>query len=391
MGRRIIDTCIHHRWGADAELLPYFDPAWQGWVGKPGTLPGGAGMRKLMPTYRYSNPAGDDLESARPESVEPARPAASSPRFAAASAARPPGSSYPLLAEQVLERDGVERALLLFDRAMFAPATPNPFYAAALVRAINDWNVGEWLARDERLYGAVLVPDQTPDEAAAEVRRIGVHPQIAAVLLAAPSTGKLFGHPLYNPIYEAAAELDLTVVIHRGGDALPDTPTGPAGGPPATFAEYASAAPFALQSHVVSLITNGVLAKFPALRICVMGAGITWMAGLLRRAEQIYRELRREVPWVREPPSEYFRRQIRVGTYGLERNAGRLLDRLIDTDPSLVDLLVYGSGYPSWDTGSVEEIESLFPSAWQSQILFDNAERWFAWTAASAAASRPLR
>jgi predicted TIM-barrel fold metal-dependent hydrolase len=359
----VIDTCVHHRWTSEAELHPYLDPDWREYVGRPASLPGGKGMRRLAPSFRFSNPAGDDLATAHP------------PDGGA------PGSSVELVAEQLLDRDDVERALLLFDRGRYAASLPNPHLGAAVVAAINDWNIDRWLA-DERLYGAVLVSGHLPDRAAAEIRRVGTHPKMAAVLFASNALGQLAGHPIYDPIYEAAAELRLPVVLHRGLDALPDVASVPAGGPPATFADYQTIAPWAVINQVVSLIANGTLAKFPDLRVYVVGAGVMWIPGVLRRMELMIRSLRREVPWVTEPPSEYFERQVRVSTYGIERGAPEALARLFEGHPGLRDVLCHGSGYPSWDTNGADDLRELLPTEWHEAVLRGNAEAWFRWVPA---------
>jgi predicted TIM-barrel fold metal-dependent hydrolase len=353
--RPIIDTCVHHEWGSYAELLEYFDPDWRRYVGTPGTLPGGAGGRDFFPKFRYPNPAGDHLADG----------AATSPES---------------LADRHLGPGGVERALLVHDTlAMLTPATPNPFLAAAAVRAINDWTIGRWLSHDD-LYGTVLVPTQTPVDAAAEIRRVGSHPRMAAILLAASGTGKLLGHPLHDPIFEAAAELDLPVILHRGGDAVPDLATGVAGGPPSTFAEYSTLAPLAPMSHLFNLISNGVLGKYPNLRLYVAGAGVSWVPGLIRRMELAWKALRREVPWVQESPRETFRRQVRVSTYGIERDAGAdVVRRIAETYPDFEQLLCYGSGYPAWDTALADDVTRLFPAEWHDRLLFENAAEWFRW------------
>jgi predicted TIM-barrel fold metal-dependent hydrolase len=209
----VIDTCVHHRWEDELEVLEHLDQGWRGYVGTPKSLPGGAGMRQWVPRLQFANPAGEDLPDARDAT---GASLASSPQRLAAAAVEP---------------RGVERALLLFDRGMFVPAGPNPHLALAMTRAINDWNLDRWLSRDERLFGVVLVPCQTPEEGAAEIRRVGGHERIAAILLATAALGKTLGHPVYDPIFRAAVELGLPLVLHRGGDAVPDTPTGPAGGP----------------------------------------------------------------------------------------------------------------------------------------------------------------
>src|ERR1700736_1163307 len=122
----MIDTCIHHRWTAESEVHPYFEEGWRHYVGEPGSIAGVFGARRLVPRTRYNNPMGNDLREAEP------------------SDGTPPGSSFALLDEQVLRRNGVERALLLFDRAMFAGSHPNPFFATATIQAINDWNLDTW-------------------------------------------------------------------------------------------------------------------------------------------------------------------------------------------------------------------------------------------------------
>src|SRR3954469_16658384 len=65
----------------------------------------------------------------------------------------PPGSSYQLMREQLLDPYRVERGLLTFGAGTYVAANPNPYFAAELARAANDWSIDHWLSdRDERLY-----------------------------------------------------------------------------------------------------------------------------------------------------------------------------------------------------------------------------------------------
>ena len=110
--------------------------------------------------------------------------------------------------EQLLDPFRIERAVLQYGASGFIGALSNPYFATEIARAANDWSIDHWLSRDDsRLYGAVLVATQQPDEAAAEVRRVGAHPRMAEVLLASSGLGKPFGHPAYHAIYEAAVEM----------------------------------------------------------------------------------------------------------------------------------------------------------------------------------------
>jgi uncharacterized protein len=351
-----IDTCVHHRWPSYAEVREYFEPGWRSYVGK-------GQSERLFPLVGYPNPSGDDLHSA------------------VAADGTPAGASYESLVEQHLNPHGLARALLIPGiEALMAPAVSNPYLARELIRAINDWSIDRWLSRDERLYGTVLVPTQTPADAAAEIRRIGAHPKIAGVSLMAPGTGTLFGHPVNAPIFEAAVELGLPVIIHRGGDAIPDLPSAPAGGPPLTFAEYATVAPLAVINQVFNLITMGTLPKHPDLRVVIHGAGIAWIPGTLRRLELTWRAMRKELPWVSESPRDYVQRQVRVSTFGLERDHGaEMVAQIAAAEPELADIILYGSGYPNWDTVSPDDVQRVFPDEWHERLLRRNAEAWLRW------------
>lgn len=353
----MIDAAIYHRWAAETEIHPYLDEGWRGYVGEPGSVAGRFGARRLLPISRYPNPAGEDLAGAAPAGgVAGADPAA--------------------LIERLVDAEGLERVLLVYDRATLAGTHPNPFFAAAVVRAVNDWNAERWLAADPRLHGIALVPEQSPAEAVAELHRVAENPQVAGVSIS-PSIGRLLGHPLYHPIYAAAAELGLPIVIKRGIDAITDAPTGTAGGAPYTFAEYRTLAPLALATNVTSLIVNGVFAGYPELRVYVIGGGITWVDAMLLRVDTLWRSLRRDLPWVTEAPSEYLHRNLRIGTYGIESGAPDAVRRLCEQRPHLRDLLIYGSGWPRADAARREEVAALLPAEWHAQVFGENAATWF--------------
>lgn len=71
-------------------------------------------------------------------------------------AAGPPGSHYPLLCDQLLDRFAVSRAVLAPFEIVLLPQQGE--LASALFAALNDSTEEDWLPRDERLYGAITVP-----------------------------------------------------------------------------------------------------------------------------------------------------------------------------------------------------------------------------------------
>jgi uncharacterized protein len=361
----VIDACVHHHWRSQLEVTDHMPPGWREHIGVPGTLPGGAGAMPILPSAPYRRPGGDYLEAGRTDTALA-------------------GCEPELTIAQVLDGSPVRRAILSHDRGMFIPGVPNTYRASALARAVNDWTADHWLAADERFYGLALVPNQTPGDAAEEVRRAGADHRMVGVLLAANGLGKPFGHPAYHPIYAAAAELDLPVVLHSGGDVGSDTLTHPtAGGLPATFGEMSALAFSPMMTHVQSMIVQGVFEKYPDLRVFVSGAGAAWIPGLFFRLDVNWRGLRREVPWVRRPPSDYFRDHVRVSTWPLDRPAepdgAERVVRLLSTFDGIEDLLCFASGYPHWNADTPAETAERLPAAWRAKILHDNARAWFRW------------
>ena len=361
----VIDATIHHHWASQLEVTDLMSEGWREHLGVPGTLPGGAGAMHILPAVGYRRPGGDYVEG----SAEPTAPAGSDPERTIA---------------QVFAGGRVERAVLSYDRGMFIPSVPNTYRAEALVRAMNDWTIERWFPADPRLYGLVIVANQTPAEAAAEIRRAGAHERMVGVLMAANGLGKPFGHPVYHPIYAAAAELDLPIVLHTGGDQSSDTLSHPvAGGIPATYAEVALLEYSPIMTHVQSLIVQGVFEKYPGLRVFVSGAGAAWIPGLFFRLDVNWRGLRREVPWVRRLPSEYFRESFRVSTWPFDRAPGddgpERIIRALRAVPHIEDLLCFASGFPSWSTEVAADVASRIPAEWHRKVFEENARDWFRW------------
>ncbi len=240
----------------------------------------------------------------------------------------------------VFEQGGAELAIASCLYAV--DSIHNPDVAVALAAAVNDWQVREWLEPEPRLRGSVVVPIQLPAAAAAEIGRALEDPRFVQVLVPVRTEHPL-GSRHYHPLWKTIEASGLVAAVHFGG--APVTPPTPTGWPSYFLEEYtAMAQVFATQ--MTSMIVEGVFDLCPNLRVVLLESGFTWIPAHLWRMDKEWRNLRRLVPWVRRPPSDYFREHVRVSIEPLDAPAdsGQLLDIVdqLGTD----DLLLYASDYP---------------------------------------------
>jgi len=138
--------------------------------------------------------------------------------------------------------------------------------------------------------------------------------------------------------------------------------------------------PQPLQTHLVTLVGQGVFEKFPGLRVMLAGTGASWLPSVVWRFDTDYMAYRREAPWLKRYPGEYVRDNIRISTWPIERApTPAQLERLLRAYPGMEDLLVYASGYPSWDTDSVDVAAERVPVHWHAKVFRTNALELFRW------------
>jgi predicted TIM-barrel fold metal-dependent hydrolase len=357
----VIDCCVFHEWASPLTLAPYLSAGWAELVRRPGDK---GGPVNFQSQWLYSNPLGNKSGAAVIDPISGV-----------------PGSDFETLSAQLLRGNLRDRIVLGYDDGLLATAFPNHYLAREVVRAANDWTSNEWLSRDHRLYGLVLISSSLPDDAAAEIRRAGRNDRMVGVALGANALGLPFGHPIYHPIYRAASEMGLPIVLQVGSDASADLMTPPvAGGLPATYAEYWTLGGHSLMSHVSAMIVQGVFELFPDLKLLLLGGGASWLPGYLWRLDYWYKTDEQEAPWLRKLPSDYFRDNIRVTTYSLESPPkAEQLWAALKTLPWFESNLMFASGYPNADWEEPGAIAKRTPSAWHPALFRANALNFFRW------------
>ena len=180
-----VDCDLHPAVPHLTSLLPYLDDYWRDQVTT-------RGMTDLVSqSYPPNSPI-----SARPD-WRPAR--------------GKPGSRLEDMQAQALDAFGVRFGIC------------NPLFGVQMVfsedmqdafcRALNDWLAREWLDKDERLRGSILIPTQSVDKSVAEIERCAKDARFVQVLMLVMGDMPL-GKRAYWPIYAAAERLGF--LSHRG-------------------------------------------------------------------------------------------------------------------------------------------------------------------------------
>jgi predicted TIM-barrel fold metal-dependent hydrolase len=254
--------------------------------------------------------------------------------------------------------------------------SPEPDFAAAVVSAINDVIVHDWLPADDRYLGSILVSQADPHLAAREIHRLGDHPRMVQVLMGSGARFPM-GQRYYDPIYEAAAASGLPVAIHPGtegnGVSGPTTPAGFAG----SYLEWHTNLVSTYIAHLVSLLVEGTFVKFPTLRFALLEGGVAWLPPILWRLDKNWKGLRQTVPWLERAPSEYAREHIVLSTQPIEEPDNPEHFRAILDMFDASRMLMFSSDYPHWDGDTPDFAARAFPREMRARVMSETAREFY--------------
>ncbi len=249
---------------------------------------------------------------------------------------------------------------------------PEPDYAAAACRGINDTLIEDWLSVDDRFRGSVCVAPTDPAQAAKEIRRVGDHPQMVQVLMT--SAGRIpYGNRLFWPIYEAAEEMGLPLGIHPGkegtGISNPPSPAGYTG----SYFEWHSVLAANYIGQLVSLVTEGVFQKFPKFTFILIEGGVSWLPAMMWRLDKNWKALRSTAPWLDRPPSRIIPDHLRLTTQPLEEPENKQHFHQILAMFPAEKMLMFSTDFPHWDGDTPDFAGRWFPDHLRDRVMSGTA------------------
>lgn len=189
------------------------------------------------------------------------------------------------------------------------PLSCNPPFLSALCSSYNRW-LGDRLSGQERLKWAAVVNLDDATAAAHQVREAKTLGAVAVMVLGTAGDN-LLDHPSLLPFYEAVAAQDLPLAVHVGWSC------------PAINNLYDHIYPsgviafhIPLLMGLTSLISGGVLDRFPDLKVAFLEAGCMWVPFILERLNHRFQNqgknlakfLPQTAPREALPPMEYVKR-----------------------------------------------------------------------------------
>jgi uncharacterized protein len=344
----IVDCDIHPAFRKPSDLYPFLPARW----------------REHMTTF------GEHLRQGLSGQLAWPRMMAAGMRVDAFPEEGPPGSDLTLMRRQHLDANGVEYGMLM-QLSRGGMEERNLEFAAALSHAINDWQLATFVEPEPRLRAGIVVPQEDAAFAVSEIERRAADPRFAQILIS-PRASDPLGHRRYWPIYEVAQRCNRPIALHVQGYSGGHASTG--SGWPTYYMQEHYAASGNMQTTMTSLIFEGVFERFPKLKVVLIEGGFAWAPALGWRMDKHWQRMRREVPDVKRPPSEYVREHFWFTTQPIEEP---------DDPQHLADIigwlgwdrLMFSTDYPHWDFDHPQHVfKFALTEAHKAKVFRDNAK-----------------
>ncbi len=185
-------------------------------------------------------------------------------------------------------------------------------------KAYNRWLADFCSVAPERFAGIATVAFDDVDDAVAEIRR-AKEAGLKGVLLPHFDEEVPLYHPRFEPIWSTIEELGMTLNSHAGASSVRSRPIPNSGVLPHGFEIPIIVPQIFFYVHLIlhHLIWGGVLERHPGMKVVLTEQGSGWVIGDLQGMDYTWEGsyLRSDIhELVRHRPSEYFRRQVSLGS-----------------------------------------------------------------------------
>lgn len=261
-----------------------------------------------------------------------------------------------------------------------------PELMLSCVRAYNDWLI-DWIEpAPDRFIPVMATPFWDVDAAVKEIHRCKDLGHRAILFTSAPQDFDMpfIGDPHWNPIWNAAQEVDLPISLHIGSGDFQDQLMQPGrfaahGIGPSTVSGSMSIL-LANAIQLMDIVMSGILPRNPNLRVVSVESGIGWLPFVKEALDHgfDYANCRTEKPEFQKQPSDYMREQVWACTFFEEFSTNNFLDEVG------TDRVLFETDYPHpiclYGTEVREKIDAAFgdlPEDVRKKVLFENSAKLY--------------
>ncbi|MAE94447.1 MAG: amidohydrolase [Deltaproteobacteria bacterium] len=238
-------------------------------------------------------------------------------------------------------------------------------------RAHNRWVTELVDMAPERRLGLACIPMLWDVEEAVREIRLSHEAGLRGIIIP-PIWGDrpAYHHDRYDPVWEICQDLDMPIHVHIGPSPIEQyfgplsaLQSGEASAPTGAMGAYLSEVVWWSSRTATFLIWGGVFERYPKLKFSIVEGAIDWVPDFLRLIDVRYKvtpqaqKLGDYISHLSMKPSDYFRRNIRLGAACMSPSDGKLSEVIGG------DCIMWGSDYPhpegSWPHTKDQMLEAL--------------------------------
>jgi predicted TIM-barrel fold metal-dependent hydrolase len=298
-----------------------------------------------------------------------------------------PGASQPGPRLEDMDADGIDAAVL-YPTTPGLAWVPDPQVFHTMAQAYNDWLHSYCSGDSNRLFGVGLVALQDPPLAVKEMERC-VHDLGFKAVMIRPAPyieDKKLNDPIYDPFWDAAAELGCPIGVHPFSFAdMPWNVVSRLGLQQDAHGRLDKGLALrqglgnALDVMVAMgwFVAGGICERFPELTVAFLEGSGGWCASMLERFDHHVKVFGSR--YQSTPPSEVFKRQCYI-SFDPDEEA---LPYTANSRYVGADRIIWASDYPHPDakipgvTRELEEVTQDLSDQQRAMIFGENAARLY--------------
>lgn len=238
---------------------------------------------------------------------------------------------------QDMARDGIDAEICFPSLGLWTYALTDPEAELATTQIYNDWNNSYLSGHLDTFVRCGVLPVRRLTDTVAELKRLGQLGFSAAMLPSVTPTGvPRYNSAEWDPVFAAAAELGIVLVLHTGTGLETVIHERGAG---AAVVNYTRQMNDGIDA-ITYMVAGGVLDRNPTAQVAVIECGASWLAALSERMDEVYFAHAPFVhPKLSVPPSEVIRRQVKAS---FQHDRACIASRHVTG----VEALLWASDYP---------------------------------------------